>query len=206
MIRSMVPSASEKSSAKRLQILQTAQPLILGKGFTAVGLNEILTQAGVPKGSFYHYFGSKEQFGTDLLNQYFEDYYVRLDEQLLPKDLSAVERLLAYFENWLDIQCSDTTMDKCLVVKLSAEVTDLSESMRLALKEGTEGVLDRLTRCTKEGMDAELIVTQKTARDLTQSLYYLWLGASLMTKVNRNTEALENAMRTTRVVLQTPQN
>jgi len=44
----------------RQHILDTAKPIILGKGFSAVGLNELLNSADVPKGSFYHYFKSKE--------------------------------------------------------------------------------------------------------------------------------------------------
>lgn len=47
-------------------ILDTAQRIMGSRGFSAVGLNEILTSSGVPKGSFYHYFGSKEAFGVAL--------------------------------------------------------------------------------------------------------------------------------------------
>jgi DNA-binding transcriptional regulator YbjK len=55
----------------RQHILDTAMPIILGKGFSAVGLNEILATAGVPRGSFYHHFGSKEAFGEALLTSNF---------------------------------------------------------------------------------------------------------------------------------------
>lgn len=191
----MCPSQADKSTLKRQQILETAQALILGKGFTAVGLNEILTTAGVPKGSFYHYFGSKEQFGAALLENYFEDYYVRVDQTLAADGRSAVQRLLEYFEYWMDRQCNDTTQDKCLVVKLSAEVTDLSEPMRLALKEGTDGVIERLAACFQEAIDNKEILTEKSTLDLTREIYYMWLGATLITKVHRDTHALESAMR-----------
>ena len=56
----------------RQHILETGQRIIVGKGFASVGLNEILTTAGVPKGSFYHYFESKEQYGQALLENHFE--------------------------------------------------------------------------------------------------------------------------------------
>ena len=58
----------------RQHILETGQRIIVGKGFASVGLNEILTAAGVPKGSFYHYFASKEQYGQALLQDYFDRY------------------------------------------------------------------------------------------------------------------------------------
>ncbi|MFP3624813.1 TetR/AcrR family transcriptional regulator, partial [Burkholderia sp. SIMBA_051] len=67
----------------RQHILDTAMPILLGKGFSAVGLNEILAAAGVPKGSFYHYFGSKEAFGEALLTFYFTEYAERLEAQLV---------------------------------------------------------------------------------------------------------------------------
>ena len=63
----------------REHILAVAEPMILGRGFTAVGLTELLTAAGVPKGSFYHYFRSKEHFGEALLERYFAGYASRME-------------------------------------------------------------------------------------------------------------------------------
>ena len=51
----------------RQHILETGLGIFAGKGFASVGLNELLKAAGVPKGSFYHYFESKEQYGQALL-------------------------------------------------------------------------------------------------------------------------------------------
>lgn len=190
----MNQAARSKYSDTRQQILSTAQSIILGKGFAAVGLNEILKTAGVPKGSFYHYFESKEHFGSCLLENYFDQYMFTLDEQLTDKSIPAVDRLVAYFDNWLVSQCSDTTIDKCLVVKLSGEVTDLSETMRLALKKGTQRVIDRIALLVQEAIDNGEISPENDASTLTQELYYTWLGATLITKVNHNPDALHIAM------------
>lgn len=62
-------------------ILDVGEELILNLGFTAMGLNELLATAGVPKGSFYHYFKSKEKFGEAMLTRYFSDYVVMLKEK-----------------------------------------------------------------------------------------------------------------------------
>lgn len=75
---------SSEQPIVRQHILDTARPIILTKGFSAVGLNEILSAADVPKGSFYHYFRSKELFGEALLDAYFADYRERLDALLGP--------------------------------------------------------------------------------------------------------------------------
>ena len=186
--------AIHKFTDTRQQIIDTAKSIMLGKGFAAVGLNEILTQANVPKGSFYHYFKSKEQFGDALLEDYLDGYLAHIDAKLSPENGTVKARLLAYFQNWLDTQTADTTQDKCLVVKLSAEVTDLSETMRLTLHRGTDRIINRIALCVQEGVDNGEFSAQLNAQFVTREIYYMWIGATLFTKVNRSREALESAM------------
>ncbi|WP_245752970.1 TetR/AcrR family transcriptional regulator [Methylophaga sulfidovorans] len=193
----MIQTNKTRSTDTRQQILTTAQQIILGKGFSAVGLNEILKAANVPKGSFYHYFESKEQFGNALLEHYFAQYVTTLDSQLTSNKRPAVDRLLAFFEQWKTNQCDDTSMDRCLVVKLSGEVTDLSEAMRLTLKQGTQQVIERLSLCVQEAIDNHEINVDSDAKTVTEEIYYLWVGATLMTKVNHTPAALERAMKAT---------
>ncbi|MES2347993.1 MAG: TetR/AcrR family transcriptional regulator, partial [Pseudomonadota bacterium] len=78
----------------RENIIATGQRIMAGKGFSAVGLNEILTGAGVPKGSFYHYFGSKDAFGEALLDSYFDDYLAEIDATLAQPGLTMAQRLM----------------------------------------------------------------------------------------------------------------
>lgn len=193
--------ARSRHSDTRQQILSTAQNIILGKGFAAVGLNEILKTAGVPKGSFYHYFESKEHFGSAMLENYFDQYMLTLDEQLNDSDTPAVERLVSYFDKWKVSQCSDTTIDKCMVVKLSGEVTDLSESMRLALKQGTQRVIKRIANVVQEAVDNGEVSIRDDAQVVAEEMYCLWVGATLLTKVNHTPDALHVAMNALRARL-----
>ena len=55
----------------REHLLATGEQVCLQRGFTGMGLSEMLALAEVPKGSFYHYFRSKEAFGVALLERYF---------------------------------------------------------------------------------------------------------------------------------------
>ena len=180
----------------RQHILDTGKRIIAGKGFSSVGLNEILQAAAVPKGSFYHYFKSKEQYGQALLENYFENYLNSLDELLCTNNLSAYERLLGYWQQWLQTQCEDCVEEKCLVVKLSAEVSDLSETMRLTLRDGTDRVIGRIANCIAAGAtDGSLPALDPL--NTAQMLYQLWLGASLLTKLHRNQGPMEHAMAVT---------
>jgi TetR/AcrR family transcriptional repressor of nem operon len=88
----------------RSAILATGQAIMSHKGFSAVGLTEILTAAGVPKGSFYHYFASKDAFGEAMLAAYFEDYLGEIDAILARPGLTGAERLMLYFSNWRSAQ------------------------------------------------------------------------------------------------------
>ena len=175
-----------------------------GKGFSAVGLNEILAGAGVPKGSFYHYFASKDAFGEAMLAAYFEDYMADLDEILRRPSLTMAQRLLAYLHHWQETQSFLDCQGKCLAVKLGAEVADLSEAMRAALKHGTSGINQRLKQAIETGVVEGSLSIDGDPGYVSQSLYQLWLGASVMAKIVRSTQPFESAMMTTRQILHLP--
>jgi TetR/AcrR family transcriptional repressor of nem operon len=184
----------------RQHILDTGYRIIAGKGFSSVGLNEILTTAGVPKGSFYHYFESKEQYGQTLLEEYFNRYLTTIDTLLQSDATSGHERLMRYWQQWLNSQCDECADQKCLVVKLSAEVADLSDAMRLTLRDGTDQVVARIATLIETGV-ADGSLPPLEPRSTAQMLYQLWLGASLLGKLHRNSDALEGAMKFTQQLM-----
>jgi TetR/AcrR family transcriptional repressor of nem operon len=185
----------------RQHILETAKPMILGKGFTAMGLNEVLTAAAVPKGSFYHYFKSKEHFGETLLDTYFAEYHAQMDGLLSAEGLNSAQRLMSYWTQWLNSQCGDGQDGKCLAVKLSAEVADISDAMRIALQRGTNRIIENLATCIREGVADGSLDSGLEPQHIAQTLYELWLGATLLTKLRHDRSALEGAMTATKQLL-----
>ena len=185
----------------RQHILDTAKPIILGKGFSAVGLNELLNAAEVPKGSFYHYFKSKEYFGEALLDSYFEAYLVRLEVLLSAEGMNGAERLMSYWQRWLETQCGGDPETKCMVVKLGGEVSDLSEPMRLALQRGTNQIISRLSDGISEGIVDGSLPNDLVAADTALVLYNQWLGATVLTKIWHDQSALESSMCNTERIL-----
>lgn len=190
----------------RATILATGQRLMAGKGFSAVGLNEILADAGVPKGSFYHYFGSKDAFGEAMLDAYFENYLSELDATLALPGRDMAQRLVSYFAGWQQTQALFDCQGKCLAVKMAAEVADLSEAMRLSIKRGTAGIVTRLARAIEIGVaEGSLAIAAGADADATaHSLYQLWLGTSVMVKIARDTQPFATATMTTRQILHLP--
>jgi TetR/AcrR family transcriptional repressor of nem operon len=197
----MAKTHTNDSSDVRDNILAVGQRIMSGKGFSAVGLNEILTEAKVPKGSFYHYFDSKDAFGEALLSNYFEAYLADLDKVMSQPGLTIAQRLLNYFDMWRANQSFLDCQGKCLAVKLAAEVADLSEAMRAVLNQGTSAIIARLGAALERGVDEGSLAIDDTPRQVAQSLYQLWLGASVMVKIVRGTEPFDSAMAVTRQML-----
>ena len=185
----------------RQNILAHGHRIIVGKGFAAVGINEVLTAAGVPKGSFYHYFGSKDAFGEALLERYFDAYWAECDAILSTPNLSVAQRLINYWENWKNAQLMNNCEGKCLTVKLGAEVADLSETMRLAIQRGTTGITNRLSAAIKAGLSDGSLSTKEPPYEVAENLYQLWLGASVLVKITRTPRPFETAMAATRQML-----
>ena len=188
----------------RQSILDVGQRIMAGKGYAAVGLNEVLAAADVPKGSFYHYFPSKDAFGKALLQSYFDTYLAEIDETFDRSGKPMAECLMDYWRQWQENQSFLDCQGKCLAVKLGAEVADLSEAMRLTLKRGTTAIIDRLERAIEIAMMEGSLSVDGDPRDEAQSLYQLWLGASVMAKVTRSGQPFETAMSTTRRILHLP--
>ncbi|ROS75696.1 TetR family transcriptional regulator [Curtobacterium sp. PhB130] len=185
----------------RQAILDAGQRTIAHKGWAAVGLNELLAEAGVPRGSFYYYFKSKDVFGEAMMQEYFREYLADMDEIFERQDLPAADRLLRYWQQWRETQSLDDCQGKCLAVKLGAEVSDLSEPMRIALKDGTTAIIERITRMITAGQTDGSLAADIDAESTAQTLYDLWLGASVMAKIHRNTAAMDNAYGITTQIL-----
>jgi TetR/AcrR family transcriptional repressor of nem operon len=185
----------------RENILAVGQRIMSGKGFSAVGLNEILVAASVPKGSFYHYFGSKDAFGEALLDSYFVAYLAEMDAVLGESGTSVAQRLMKYFDSWQSNQSFSDCQGKCLAVKLAAEVADLSEAMRLALDAGTAGIIARLTAALEAGVADGSLAFDGGAASVAATLYQQWLGASVMVKIVRSTAPFDAALAVTRQLL-----
>ncbi len=190
-----------KTNDTRQHILDVGYELIVTRGFTSVGLSELLKTAEVPKGSFYHYFKSKEQFGEAMIQDYFNKYFERLTSRFTNNELNGYQRLMSYFEEMVKVEDDVCNANKCLLVKLSAEVSDLSEPMRIALRRGADKTIQAMAECIDVGIQDGSIPNGDSAL-LARQIYYLWNGASLLNKLYQDQEALTQSLTYTQHLLQ----
>lgn len=184
----------ESKTDSRQSILNAGQRTIAHKGWSAVGLTEILTVAGVPKGSFYYYFNSKEAFGEAMLARYFNEYLADMDAMFARPDVPAAERLMDYWRTWRATQSLDDCEGRCLAVKLGAEIADLSEPLRVALEHGTTAITGRLETILEAGLGDGSMSLKSSVPVTAQTLYNLWLGSSVMAKIQRTPAPMDNAL------------
>lgn len=190
-----------QTNETRQHILDTGYELIVVKGFTSVGLSQLLKHAQVPKGSFYHYFQSKEQFGEALIADYFDKYLQRLESLFSDESLTHTERVKSYWQRWIENNQGICGAERCLVVKLSSEVSDLSEPMRLALNSGANRVIAAIANCLEQGKQSGSIQVDN-CQDTAVTLYQLWLGASVLYKLSRDVSGMQNTLEKTADILQ----
>lgn len=188
----------------REHLLATGEQLCLHRGFTGMGLSELLRTAEVPKGSFYHYFRSKEAFGVAMLERYYADYLTRLADHFERGEGSYRGRFLAYYGEMLKNACQHSRIHGCLTVKLSAEVCDLSEDMNAAMDNGVSRVIALLAKALENGHDEKSLIFSGSSLATAQVLYSLWLGANLQAKISRSAVPLESALAHVNVLLTAP--
>lgn len=180
----------------REHLLATGEQVCLQRGFTGMGLSEMLALAEVPKGSFYHYFRSKEAFGVALLERYFVNYQQQVEQQLTQPGVTARERLLQHFRYAERLFIEQGHIVGCLGVKLSGEVCDLSELMRDALQRGATAITAAYARCLTEVAAEQPLPYGQSPQQLAQRCYLLWLGASLQSKISREPGPISLALDT----------
>ncbi|UYV39432.1 TetR/AcrR family transcriptional regulator [Rhodobacteraceae bacterium D3-12] len=195
-----------KSDLTRKRILDAGHALVLRHGFSGVGLSRILSESGVPKGSFYYYFASKEAFGTALLADYVKSYLERVDA-LIAGPGPAGRKLDQFWDAWLAHSDDGTDAktagiaSECLVVKLGAEVADLSEDMRETLDRGVDALVGRIARLLRDGMQEGSVRPLDDPDCTARMLYAKWLGAAILAKLGRSDAALRMAREETSVQL-----
>ncbi|OYO31986.1 TetR/AcrR family transcriptional regulator [Janthinobacterium sp. PC23-8] len=189
----------------RQHILDQGKAIITRKGFAGVGLNEILAAAAVPKGSFYHYFKSKELFGEAMLADYVQGYLAEMEAVLSQPGQSAAQSLMAYWASWTSASLDGSACDcRCLVVKLGSEVADMSEPMRMTLLDGTNRIIARLALAIAQGRVDDSLPKVADPAHMASTLYQLWLGAAMLTKLRRDDSALRAAWQATLGMLELP--
>lgn len=190
----------------KARILDAAQGLMIDKSFHSVGLNEILKVVKVPKGSFYHHFESKEQFGVELLKHYVSNSIAYKSKLLLPPnpEPDPLLRLLTYLESNVARMVESDGKCPCLIIKLASEVCEMSEPMREVLADGSRESAGVYEKLIKEGQEKGTISSQINSEQMAVVILDLWTGAMQRASTSRSVTPLREAIAFLKAVLSFP--
>jgi AcrR family transcriptional regulator len=180
-----MPGSSERTSAKREALLSTAEELFSRQGYRAVGIDALLSEAGVAKMTLYKQFGSKEELIAAVLERLAGTIGTALSARLAAAPNGARGRILAVFD-WLGDWVRSPAFHGCLFIKAASEYPEASERPRRAaeaFKAGCRHLLER--ECQELGCgDPERLARQ---------LHLLLEGALVLAFLERDPSAATHA-------------
>ncbi len=178
----------------RNALIEKGMDIMLVKGYTNTGIQEILSALAVPKGSFYHHFESKENFAIEIIRYYDECQTKALVEILRDKSRTPLERLKLYCQMHRSKLNAQECKRGCLIGNLSQEMSDQSEILREELSTVIRRWRDTFAACIAEGQKIGEISDARSADTLAEIFQAGWSGAVMRTKTLRDTESIDTFM------------
>ncbi|MEV5888302.1 TetR/AcrR family transcriptional regulator [Nonomuraea fuscirosea] len=171
----------------RNQIVEAALEQFHAHGYNAAGVKTITDAAGVPKGSFYNHFHSKEALAVEALRYYGEG---RLDD-LAGGETEPLARLRAHFEALRDETVRLDYTRGCLIGNFGAEIADHSEVIRENVRQRFEGWADAIAATLEEAQRAGAVRADLDPPTVARFLLNTWEGTLVRARVDRSSDAFD---------------
>lgn len=183
-----------KRANKRDELIRVGSDIVVRQGFNAASLNDILSAAGVPKGSFYYYFSSKEDFGLAIIDHFAHQYQNKLkileDERFCP-----LTRLHNYFASGIAEMEACQCTEGCLIGNLAQELSAQNELFRVRLNRVFADWEKYFNQCLKAAYEAGEIADDRHLDDLAKFILSSWEGAILQAKVAKSTLPMQTFVK-----------
>jgi TetR/AcrR family transcriptional repressor of nem operon len=174
----------------REKLLDQGVALLMEQGYHGTGLQELVRSVGVPKGSFYNYFPSKEAFSAEVVKHYIEPFITQLDSHLQRPDVNAETALKAYFNELIEETERRDFKGGCLLGNLIGEIGDTSDLCQLSLREAVRRYRDKLEEGLARAQQEGSFRKDLDAKDMADFLVNVWQGALLRMKIERSVRPL----------------
>ena len=163
--------------------------LMLERGYNALGVQDVLTETGIPKGSFYHHFASKEDFALAVIDAYQGQIYAMLSASLGDRHHPPLERVRRFFESARDAYASEGYLG-CLLGGLGQELSGASEVFRHKIDGCLASVASHLAVCLEEARANGSLPSSCDPRATADLLVNAWEGAALRSRLGRTQKPL----------------
>ncbi len=189
--RGRPPKARENMLETRELLIRAGLEVLTEKGFSATGIDEILRRVNVPKGSFYHYFESKEAFGLILIDAYANFFAKKLDSHFLNEQHRPLARIQCFIEDAKANMARFHFKRGCLIGNLGQEMGNLPESYKERLNAVFKDWQKRTASCFQQAQDLDELPSSIDCDELAAFFWIGWEGAVLRAKLDRTSRPLD---------------
>lgn len=177
----------------REKLLDEGVLLLMEQGYHGTGIQELVKKVGVPKGSFYNYFPSKEEFSAKVVAHYIEPFIRQLDAHLSRNDVAADVALRNYFDEMIAETERKDFKGGCLLGNLIGEIGDTSDLCQNSLRDAVRRYREKLREGIARGQSEGIFRKDMDASDMADFLVNVWQGALLRMKIERSVRPLTQA-------------
>lgn len=179
----------------KARLIAVGAELFLLHSYQGTGINDILKACGVPKGSFYNYFPSKEDFALEVIDYHIERAEEFVKENLCNNRLSPLNRIAAYWDAITEGMIAYNFAAGCPFGTLAQEVAYLSPKLRVALARAFQIQVIRMANCIELGQQQGEIKPELNAREMSDFIYCAFEGAQILAKTYLDAGPLVQAQR-----------
>lgn len=184
------PKVDRDNLETREALLRRGLEVLTEQSFSATGLDYILKEVGIPKGSFYHYFPSKEAFGRAVLDEYARYFAQRLDRWLLDEALSPLERLVGFVQSAKSGMARHDYRRGCMVGNLGQEISLLPDGFRDVLEQTLLDWQSKLAGCLTAAQSMGELAADADCNELAAFFWIGWEGAVLRARLVKSATPL----------------
>ncbi|MCY1254167.1 Transcriptional regulator AcuR [compost metagenome] len=176
----------------RAAVVWHGTALLTERGYLSTGVDEVLKLAGVPKGSFYHFFGGKRQFGEAVIDNYLEYFSKRLDRVFGNTRREPLDRLRDFVEEGKRGMAKYDFRRGCLIGNLGQELGGIDDDFRSRLEGAFRSWERRFADCLAEAIARNQLAADADCQALARFFWIGWEGAILRAKLMRSVEPLDH--------------
>ncbi len=191
----MAPKDNHSGSGDepRQRLVRAGIALIQKHGYHGVGIKDLVDAAGIPKGSFYYYFPSKEEFVAAAIDAYNAPYLERL-QQLAAEDGPALPGLIDYFDTAVEELARDIHAGGCLTGNLLGEIGDTSQVALAALTRAVDSYQHYIARVLSRAQSRRELRHDLTPEQLAELVFDAWQGAILRVRTSDSVTPLRHML------------
>jgi TetR/AcrR family transcriptional regulator, transcriptional repressor for nem operon len=177
------------------KLIEKGAEIIHLKGFYHTGIKEILDATGIPKGSFYNYFKSKEDFGLQVIDYYVEQFSFLVESVMKDSSLSPIGKMRKILLFFMEFFKSRNYAYGCPIGNLSQEMGDLNPAFSDKLKDAVDTMVGSCLGLLEDAQRAGEISSELDLRETAYFIISSWHGALMRMKVEKSLAPLENHYR-----------